>query len=88
MAEWSRAFGGVPIFLHADDRAWVTRPDDAISSGRARRRDPLPGSGLTLIRCGGHFPGQLRAALAGRRRRARARCSPATRSRSSATGAG
>ena len=30
MVEWSRAFGGVPIWLHADDRAWVMRPDPAI----------------------------------------------------------
>src|ERR687898_2762608 len=57
VAEWSRAFGGVPIFLHADDRAWVTRPDEAIVFWEGDTADPLPGSGLTLIRCGGHFPG-------------------------------
>ncbi|MBW3634623.1 MAG: MBL fold metallo-hydrolase [Chloroflexi bacterium] len=57
MAEWSGAFGGVPIYLHADDREWVTRPDDAIRFWRGETADPLPGSGLTLIRCGGHFPG-------------------------------
>ena len=57
MAEWSRAFGGVPIYVHADDRAWVTRPDDAIRYWEGEAAEPLPGSGLTLIRCGGHFPG-------------------------------
>jgi len=57
VAEWSRAFGGVPIFLHADDRAWVTRPDEAITFWEGDIADPLTGSGLTLIRCGGHFPG-------------------------------
>ena len=30
MVEWSRAFGGAPIYLHADDRQWVMRPDPAI----------------------------------------------------------
>jgi glyoxylase-like metal-dependent hydrolase (beta-lactamase superfamily II) len=57
VAEWSRAFGGVPIFLHGDDRAWVTRPDDAIVFWEGDTVEPLSGSGLTLIRCGGHFPG-------------------------------
>jgi glyoxylase-like metal-dependent hydrolase (beta-lactamase superfamily II) len=57
VAEWSRGFGGVPVFLHADDRQWVTRPDDAIHFWSGETADPLPGSGLTLIRCGGHFPG-------------------------------
>ncbi|MGH6919881.1 MAG: MBL fold metallo-hydrolase, partial [Geminicoccaceae bacterium] len=27
MVEWSRAFGGAPIYLHGDDRQWVMRPD-------------------------------------------------------------
>ena len=57
MAEWSAAFGGVPIYLHADDAEWVTRPDDALHFWQGETADPLPGSGLTLIRCGGHFPG-------------------------------
>src|SRR2546428_12111388 len=30
MVEWSRAFGGIPIYLHADDRRWVMRPETAI----------------------------------------------------------
>ena len=57
VAEWSRAFGGVPVYLHGDDRAWVTRPDPAIHFWPGEMADPLPGSGATLIRCGGHFPG-------------------------------
>jgi glyoxylase-like metal-dependent hydrolase (beta-lactamase superfamily II) len=57
VAEWSRAFGGAPIFLHGDDRSWVTRPDEAIVFWEGETADPLPGSDLTLIRCGGHFPG-------------------------------
>ena len=57
VAAWSQAFGGAPIFLHADDQQWVTRPDDAIHFWQGETAQPLPGSGLTLIRCGGHFPG-------------------------------
>lgn len=30
MVEWSRAFGGAPIYLHADDHQWVMRPDKNI----------------------------------------------------------
>jgi hypothetical protein len=55
MVEWSRAFGGVPIYLHAADRQWVTRPDQAIVFWEGETR--TLGEGLTLIRCGGHFEG-------------------------------
>jgi hypothetical protein len=55
MVEWSRAFGGVPIYLHADDRRWVMRPDPAIEFWEGDVR-PLR-DGLTLVRCGGHFDG-------------------------------
>lgn len=57
VAAWSRSFGGVPILLHGDDREWVTHPDPAIRFWEGETADLLPGSGLTLIRCGGHFPG-------------------------------
>jgi glyoxylase-like metal-dependent hydrolase (beta-lactamase superfamily II) len=55
MVDWSRAFGDVPIYLHAEDRAWVQRPDPAIVFWDGDTREILPG--LTLIRCGGHFAG-------------------------------
>src|SRR5262249_30403998 len=29
MVEWSRAFGGIPIHLHADDHRWIMSPDPA-----------------------------------------------------------
>ncbi|HUX87725.1 MAG TPA: MBL fold metallo-hydrolase [Chloroflexota bacterium] len=57
MVEWSRAFGGVPIWLHAADREWVMRPDPVIHFWEGDTAEPLPGTGLTLIRVGGHFPG-------------------------------
>jgi hypothetical protein len=55
MVEWSRAFGGVPIYLHEDDREWVQFKDPAINfwSGETK----VIGSGLTLIRLGAHFKG-------------------------------
>ncbi|MGH6901281.1 MAG: MBL fold metallo-hydrolase, partial [Geminicoccaceae bacterium] len=55
MVEWSRAFGGVPIYLHADERAWVLRPDPAIVFWEGERLEL--GTGLTLVRLGGHFAG-------------------------------
>jgi DNA-directed RNA polymerase subunit RPC12/RpoP len=55
MVEWSRAFGGVPIYLHEADREWVQNPDTAIVfwKGETRRLN----DDLTLIRVGGHFSG-------------------------------
>jgi glyoxylase-like metal-dependent hydrolase (beta-lactamase superfamily II) len=54
MIEWSKAFDA-PIYLHSADREWVMRPDPAVAFWEGERQS-LPG-GLTLIRCGGHFPG-------------------------------
>jgi glyoxylase-like metal-dependent hydrolase (beta-lactamase superfamily II) len=54
MVEWSRAFEA-PIFLHADNRPWVMRPDDAIRFWESETKELLPG--VTIVRCGGHFPG-------------------------------
>ena len=55
MVEWSRAFGGIPVYLHEADRAWVQRTDPVVEfwSGQTK----VIGDGLTLIRCGGHFAG-------------------------------
>jgi glyoxylase-like metal-dependent hydrolase (beta-lactamase superfamily II) len=54
MVEWSRAFDA-PIHLHAADRVWIMRPDPAIKLWDGETLALLPG--VTLIRCGGHFPG-------------------------------
>jgi hypothetical protein len=55
MVEWSRALGGVPIYLHAADREWVMLADPAV---RFWEGDTKPiGQGLTLVRLGGHFDG-------------------------------
>jgi glyoxylase-like metal-dependent hydrolase (beta-lactamase superfamily II) len=55
MVEWSRAFGGIPIYLHAADRQWVMRPDKAIVFWDGE--DHALSDELSLIRCGGHFEG-------------------------------
>jgi hypothetical protein len=55
MVEWSRAFGGVPIHLHAGDQQWIMRPDPAIKLWDGETLKLLPD--VTLIRCGGHFAG-------------------------------
>ncbi len=55
MVDWSEALGGVPILLHEADRAWVQRPSPRIEfwSGDVLRLS----NDVTLLRCGGHFPG-------------------------------
>ena len=55
MVEWSRAFGGVPIYLHAADRQWVMRPDKAIVYWEGETK--TLSNDLTFVRCGGHFAG-------------------------------
>ena len=54
MVEWAHAFGA-PVHLHAADRQWVMRPDDALSFWEGETLDL--GDGLTLIHTGGHFDG-------------------------------
>lgn len=55
MVEWSRAVGNVPIYLHASNREWVMRPDPAIVYWEEESYQV--NAEITLIRCGGHFPG-------------------------------
>jgi glyoxylase-like metal-dependent hydrolase (beta-lactamase superfamily II) len=55
MVAWSEAFGDVPVYVHADDRDWVRRTSGAIVHWTGETLGILPG--VTLIRCGGHFPG-------------------------------
>jgi hypothetical protein len=55
MVEWSRAFGAVPIYQHAADREWIMRPDPAVHLWEGETLALM--KDVTLIRCGGHFPG-------------------------------
>ncbi len=53
--EWSRAFGDIPVWLHADDREWVMRPDTCYQFWEGDTCPLAPG--MTLVRGGGHFAG-------------------------------
>ena len=55
MVEWSHAFGNVPIHLHKADREWIMRDDPVVKLWEGERKELMPD--LTLICCGGHFPG-------------------------------
>ena len=55
VVEWSRAFGGVPVYVHATDCGFVTRPDAVITFWENDRLELA--EGVNVIRCGGHFPG-------------------------------
>jgi glyoxylase-like metal-dependent hydrolase (beta-lactamase superfamily II) len=55
MVEWSRALGGIPVYLHEADRDWVMRDDAALVYWGGDSLEVEPG--VTLIHCGGHFPG-------------------------------
>lgn len=52
--EWSRAFGDAPVYVCAADREWLRRTGPAVRTWDDSA-EILPG--LTLVRCGGHFPG-------------------------------
>lgn len=54
MIEWSCAFGGAPIYLHADDGQWVERSDPAVHLWEG---ETLAIGNAAMIRCGGHFEG-------------------------------
>jgi hypothetical protein len=55
MQDWSRAFGGTPIYLHAADRQWIMHSASEIHLWDGETREIAPG--VTLIRLGGHFAG-------------------------------
>jgi Metallo-beta-lactamase superfamily len=60
--EWSRRFGGVPVWVAAADREWVQRQDPVIRTFDDAV-DVLPG--IRLVRIGGHFPGSAVARVTG-----------------------
>ncbi len=54
MVEWARAFTA-RIHLHAADKEWIMRPDAAVEFWEGETLELW--DGVTLVRCGGHFPG-------------------------------
>ncbi|MEP7030007.1 MAG: MBL fold metallo-hydrolase [Pseudolabrys sp.] len=55
MGEWSSAFGNAPIYLNAADQAWIVNPNPALKMWNGSTCKLW--DGVTLVRCGGHFPG-------------------------------
>ena len=55
MVTWSRAFDDAPIYIPEADKEHVMRPDPAIRYWDGKPLELAPG--VTLIQCGGHFPG-------------------------------
>lgn len=53
--EWSHAFRSAPVYVHGMDRRFVPRLDPVITFWEGDTLDL--GGGMTVIRCGGHFPG-------------------------------
>jgi glyoxylase-like metal-dependent hydrolase (beta-lactamase superfamily II) len=53
--EWSHAFRSAPVYIHGMDRHFVPRLDPVITFWEGDTMDL--GDGMTVIRCGGHFPG-------------------------------
>jgi hypothetical protein len=57
MVEWSDAFGGVPIYLHENNRKWVQRDSKAIVYWRGEQLSIS--ADATLYRVPGHFSGGM-----------------------------
>lgn len=55
MAEWSQRFDDIPVYIHAKDRAWLTRKDFNLVLWEEEERALWPQ--IKLINCGGHFDG-------------------------------
>ncbi len=55
MIEWSDAFGGIPVYVHADDAQWVQRTSDAVRLWEGDALEALPGRTLLNLRV--HFAG-------------------------------
>jgi hypothetical protein len=55
MVEWSEAFGGIPVHLHAADRKWIMRDGPSLALWQGETKELLPG--VTLVCAGGHYPG-------------------------------
>ena len=53
--DWSHAFNSAPVYVHGMDRRFIPRLDPVISLWEADRLDLA--EGVTVLRCGGHFPG-------------------------------
>ena len=55
VADWSDAFAGAPVYLHGDDRQWITRPHPSIVPWTGDTHQLS--NDILLVRTGGHFAG-------------------------------
>jgi hypothetical protein len=61
MIEWSKVFGAISVYIHADDKKWIMYnnydqvPDADIVCWEGETLDILGDKQATMIRCGGHF---------------------------------
>ena len=53
--EWSHAFNSIPVYIHGMDRKYVTRLDPVVAFWEGEALELT--EGVTMLRCGGHFPG-------------------------------
>ena len=53
--EWSHAFNSVPVYVPGMDRKYLTRHDPVVNFWEGDQMELT--QGVTVIRCGGHFPG-------------------------------
>lgn len=54
MVDWAHTFN-CSVYIHADNRRWVMRPDSHVQFWTSETIEIA--RGMTLVRCGGHFPG-------------------------------
>ncbi len=54
MVEWAHVFDA-PVYIHANDRRWVARPDDSVVFWEGETHEVA--DGLTLVNAGVHFDG-------------------------------
>jgi glyoxylase-like metal-dependent hydrolase (beta-lactamase superfamily II) len=55
MIEWSIAFGNVPIYIHLADKEWIQNKHKNIVLWEGDLK--ILNDEITMINCGGHFPG-------------------------------
>ncbi len=58
VVEWSHALDNVPVLIHEDNRPWMPAPPRLDPVIHWWQGESLPvNAEMTVIRCGGHFPG-------------------------------
>jgi hypothetical protein len=55
IADWSRAFGDAPVWLHEGDRQWIARRPDRLHYWSGSRQALF--GGISLVHSAGHFEG-------------------------------